>query len=165
VQLSEVHHGHAVQLHTELTAAPVTEFVPPPPPSIEGFEHFAAWARQGREQGTQLCFSVSLPAENRVVGVMALQLPPPGYDLWNWGFALGTRAWGTGVFREAAGLLLAFAGRSMALDAVEAWILHANGRANSAISKLGAVSEFRANAKAPDGRVADFMRWTVRTEK
>jgi RimJ/RimL family protein N-acetyltransferase len=96
---------------------------------------------------------------------MALQLPPPGFDLWNWGFALGTANWGTGVFREAAELLLSFARTSMALPQVEAWILHANGRANSAISKLGAVPQFRANAKAPDGRVADFIRWTVPTRE
>jgi len=165
VRLREVCADDAPDLYEQLTAPEVIEFVPPPPATVEGFERFAAWAREGRACGSQLCFSVVSVDDARASGIMAFQLPPPGYDLWNWGFALGMRSWGKGIFREAAALALGFAAEHMGLDEVEAWILHANGRANSAVSKLGAVPTFIPDAHAPDGRTGDFMRWTVKTSR
>jgi RimJ/RimL family protein N-acetyltransferase len=63
---------------------------------------------------------------------------------------------------EAAALALGFAFRRVGLDAVEAWVIAENRRANRALEKLGGVAVFTPNTQAPDGRIADFVLWTLR---
>ena len=51
--------------------------------------------------------------------------------------------WGTGLFVEAANLVLAFAFDTMGVHRIEARTALANGRANGALRKLGAAREGR----------------------
>ena len=63
---------------------------------------------------------------------------------------------------EAATMALRFAFGRVGLEAVEAWVIADNRRANRALEKLGGVPVSRPNAQAPDGRTADFVLWTLR---
>ena len=63
---------------------------------------------------------------------------------------------------EAAVLALGFAFRQVGLEAVDAWVIAENRRANRALEKLGGVAVRKANTRSPDGRTADFVVWTMR---
>jgi len=78
------------------------------------------------------------------------------------GFALSSRYWGAGLICEAARLALGFAFQQVGLDAVEAWVIAENRRANRALEKLGGVAVTKPKTQAPDGRTADFVVWTLR---
>jgi RimJ/RimL family protein N-acetyltransferase len=75
---------------------------------------------------------------------------------------LGSRYWGAGLLGEAAALVLGFAFRQVGLEAVEAWVVAENRRANRALEKLGGVAVHKPDTRSPDGRTADFVVWTLR---
>jgi RimJ/RimL family protein N-acetyltransferase len=58
-----------------------------------------------------------------------------------WGFALASRFWGTGVFAEAATLIMRFAFETLGVHRLEARAAVRNGRGNGALLKIGAVPE------------------------
>jgi RimJ/RimL family protein N-acetyltransferase len=58
-----------------------------------------------------------------------------------WGFAMGSAFWGTGVFQEGADLVLEFAFETLGVQRLEARACVLNGRGNGALLKLGAVQE------------------------
>ena len=64
-----------------------------------------------------------------------------GFDTAEWGFAIGSAFWGTGVFGAAATLALDFAFRTLETHRLEARASLQNGRGQGALLKLGAVKE------------------------
>jgi len=58
-----------------------------------------------------------------------------------WGFAIGSAFWGTGVFQEGAELVLEFAFNTIGAERLEARAAVLNGRGNGALQKIGAVQE------------------------
>src|SRR5207244_2493833 len=58
-----------------------------------------------------------------------------------WGFAIGSTFWGTGVFEDSAEVVLAFAFGFLGVHRLEARAAVVNGRGNGALLKLGAVRE------------------------
>src|SRR5207249_1114361 len=65
----------------------------------------------------------------------------PGLVTAEWGFAIGSPFWGTGVFQESAELVLEFTFETMGVHRLEARAAVLNGRGNGALLKLGAVQE------------------------
>ena len=65
----------------------------------------------------------------------------PGFGTAEWGFAIGSAFWGTGVFQEGAALVLEFAFETIGAHRLEARAAVQNGRGNGALLKLGAVQE------------------------
>src|SRR3954470_2313296 len=56
ITLRELELSDAPALFAMLTPEEVSRFISPPPPTVEGFERFIAWARAERASGRHACF-------------------------------------------------------------------------------------------------------------
>jgi ribosomal-protein-alanine N-acetyltransferase len=141
VVLRDLRPSDATSLFTLLTTEEVARFISPPPSTVEGFERFIAWAHRQRQAGAYACFAVTLPDNDTAIGIFQLRELEPGFGTAEWGFAIGSAFWGTGVFQQAAELLLEFAFECVGVHRLEARAAVKNGRGNSALQKIGAVQE------------------------
>jgi len=141
VTLRELRASDAASLFALLTTEEVTRFISPPPTTVEGFQKFIAWTLRQRTAGTYACFAVTLKGYDTAVGIFQMREMEPGFGTGEWGFAIGSPFWGTGVFQEAAELVLAFAFETVGVHRLEARSAVRNGRGNGALRKLGAVQE------------------------
>ena len=86
----------------------------------------------------------------------------PGFETAEWGFAIGSAFWGTGLFQEGAGLVLDFAFDTVGVHRLEARAAVKNGRGNGALQKLGAVQECRLrNSFLKDGQYIDQVLYAM----
>lgn len=141
VVLRELRTSDAVSLHALLTTEEVARFISPPPSSVEGFEMFIAWTHRQRTAGTYVCFAVTLRGFDTAIGIFQVRDLAHGFENAEWGFALGSAFWGTGVFRDGAQLVLDFVFDTLGVHRLEARAATLNGRGNGALQKLGAVQE------------------------
>jgi ribosomal-protein-alanine N-acetyltransferase len=141
VVLRELRISDAASLFAVLTAREVTRFISPPPSTVEGFERFIAWTHRQRIAGTYACFAVTLKGVNTAVGIFQVRETEPGFATAEWGFAIGSTFWGTGVFKEGAQLVLEFAFETLGVHRLEARAAVKNGRGCGALLKIGAVPE------------------------
>lgn len=140
VVLRELRASDAASLFTLLTTEEVSRFISPPPTSVEGFERFIAWALRQRTLGTYVCFAITLKGFDTAIGIYPVR-ETRGFGTAEWGFALGSGFWGTGVFQEGAELVLEFAFERLGVHRLEARAAVLNGRGNGALLKIGAVQE------------------------
>jgi RimJ/RimL family protein N-acetyltransferase len=141
VTLRELRLSDAAALLTLLTTEEVTRFISPPPTTIEGFERFILWASRERAAGRYLCFAVVPEGYDTAVGLFQVRQLDPGFGTAEWGFALGSAFWGTGLFLAGADLVVDFAFEVIGVHRLEARAAVQNGRGNGALRKLGAVQE------------------------
>jgi [ribosomal protein S5]-alanine N-acetyltransferase len=141
VTLRELRAADAQSLFALLTTEEVSRFISPPPSTVEGFERFIAWTLRQRTAGTYACFAVTLKGFDTAIGIFQVRETEPGFGTAEWGFALGSPFWGTGVFAEGAELVLEFAFETIGVHRLEARAAIRNGRGNAALQKLGAVQE------------------------
>jgi ribosomal-protein-alanine N-acetyltransferase len=141
VVLRELRASDAQALFTMLTTDEVARFISPPPSTLEGFEKFIAWTIRQREAGSYVCFAVTLKGFDTAIGIFQVRQSDPGFNTAEWGFALGSAFWGTGVFQEGAELVLDFVFETLSVHRLEARAAVRNGRGNGALLKLGAVQE------------------------
>jgi RimJ/RimL family protein N-acetyltransferase len=141
VTLRELCASDAASLIALLTAGEASRFVSPPPTTVEGFEQFIAWTLRQRTAGTYACFAVTLAPADTPIGIFQVRALEPDFGTAEWGFAIESAFWGTGVFQEAAELVLAFAFRTLGVHRLEARVAVQNGRGNGALAKIGAVRE------------------------
>jgi ribosomal-protein-alanine N-acetyltransferase len=131
----------APSLLAMLTTEEVSRFISPPPTTVEGFERFIMWAQRERKAGTYVCFAVVPAGCSAAVGIFQLKSLEFGFATAEWGFVLGSPFWGTGIFAEAARLVVDFAVDVLATNRLDARAAVANGRGNGALRKIGAVQE------------------------
>jgi ribosomal-protein-alanine N-acetyltransferase len=124
-----------------LTTQEVARFISPPPTTVEGFERFIAWTLRQRAAGTYACFAVTLKGYDTAIGIFQVRETEPGFGTAEWGFAIGSAFWGTGVFQEGAKLTLEFVFDTIGVHRLEARAAVLNGRGNGALMKSGAVQE------------------------
>jgi ribosomal-protein-alanine N-acetyltransferase len=141
VTLRELRTSDAASLFAMLTAEEVSRFISPPPSTVEGFERFIAWTLRQRAAGSYICFAVTLKGFDTAIGIFQVRETEPGFGTAEWGFALGSAFWGTGVFQEGAELALEFVFETLNVHRLEARAAVKNGRGNGALHKLGAVQE------------------------
>jgi ribosomal-protein-alanine N-acetyltransferase len=141
VVLREPRISDAGSLFALLTTPDVARFISPPPSTVEGFERFIAWTFKRRAAGTSACFAVTLKVFNTAIGIFQVREAEPGCGTAEWGFAIGSPFWGTGVFEEAAQLVLAFAFETLGVHRLEARAAVRNGRGTGALRKIGGVPE------------------------
>ena len=142
VTLRELRTADAASLCALLTTEEVSRFISPPPTTVEGFEKFVAWAHRQRTVGTYACFAVTLKGFDTAIGIFQIRGDEPaGFETAEWGFAIGSPFWGTGVFQEGAEMLLEFAFDTLHVRRLEARAAVQNGRGNGALLKMGAVQE------------------------
>jgi ribosomal-protein-alanine N-acetyltransferase len=141
VSLRELRASDAASLFALLTTEEVSRFISPPPSNVEGFERFIAWTLRQRAAGTYACFAVTLRGFDTAIGIFQIRETEPGFGTAEWGFAIGSAFWGTGVFQEGAELVLDFAFETLGVHRLEARAAVLNGRGNGALQKIGAVQE------------------------
>jgi len=139
VVLRELRTSDAASLFAMLTSEEVSRFISPPPSTIDGFERFIAWTLRQRSAGLYACFAVTI--NDTAIGIFQLRQLEPGFGTAEWGFAIGSEFWGSGIFKESASLLLDFAFDTVGVYRLEARAAVRNGRGNGALRKMGAVQE------------------------
>jgi ribosomal-protein-alanine N-acetyltransferase len=165
VTLRELRASDAPSLFAMLTAEEVSRFISPPPSTVEGFERFIAWTHRQREAGAYACFAVTLAGDDTAIGIFQLRQLEPGFGTAEWGFAIGSAYWGTGVFQEGAELLVSFAFEEVGVHRLEARAAVRNGRGNGALRKVGAVHEgVLRKAFLRNGEYLDQNLWTILDE-
>jgi len=131
----------APSLLAMLTTEEVARFISPPPATVEGFERFINWTHHERRAGNYACFAIVPNGMDAAIGIFQVRSLDPGFGTGEWGFAIGSQFWGTGIFVEAARLILDFAFEVIGAERLEARAAVANGRGNGALRKIGAVQE------------------------
>ncbi|MBM3728668.1 MAG: GNAT family N-acetyltransferase [Acidobacteria bacterium] len=166
VTLREMRTSDATSLFAMLTTEEVARFISPPPSTVEGFERFIAWALRQRLAGSYACFAVTLEGTDTAIGIFQLRELEPGFGTAEWGFAIGSPYWGTGVFQEGAELMATFAFDVVGVHRLEARAAVRNGRGNGALLKFGAVQEgVLRKSFLKNGEYIDQMRWTILKEE
>ena len=141
VFLRELEIGDASSLLSLLATEEVARFISPPPTTVAGFERFIAWAQRERQRGAYVCFAVVPRGMTTAVGLFQVRRLEAGFATAEWGFALGSAFWGTGLFVESARLTIDFTFDVIGVSRLEARAAVANGRGNGALRKIGAVQE------------------------
>ena len=143
VTLRELRASDAPSLFALLTTEEVSRFISPPPSTVDGFEKFIDWTLRQRSVGSYACFAVTVAGYDTAVGIFQVRALEPGFGTAEWGFAIGSDFWGTGVFQEGAAMVLEFAFDTIGVQRLEARAAVKNGRGNGALQKLGCVQECR----------------------
>jgi [ribosomal protein S5]-alanine N-acetyltransferase len=141
VELRELRGSDAPSLFAMLTSEEVARFISPPPTTLEGFENFIAWTHRQRSAGAYACFAVTLKGYDTAIGLFQVRELDPGFATAEWGFAIGSAFWGTGVFKASADLVLEFVFDTLGVHRLEARAAVRNGRGTGALRKTGAVQE------------------------
>lgn len=165
VTLRELRAADAPTLLAMLTTEEVSRFISPPPTTVEGFERFIAWTIHERRAGNHVCFGVVPEGLTTAVGLFQLRALEPGFGSCEWGFAMGSPYWGTGLFVECARAVLDFAVAVVQVQRFEARAAVANGRGNGALRKIGAVQEgILRRSFFRHGQYFDQVLWAILAE-
>jgi [ribosomal protein S5]-alanine N-acetyltransferase len=160
VAVSDVH-----TLFTLFSDPAVTAYMAPPPPTIAKFAGFVVWSHQEREQGHGLCFGIVPDGMTAAVGILQVRCMDSSVPSAEWGFVLSAHFWSTGLFFDAADLLVEFAFTTMQNDRLEARIAQRNQRAHAAMRKLGARLESTHASSSDTGIPRDpEVVWTLRAQ-
>ena len=163
--LRELRAEDAPSLLAMLTTEEVSRFISPPPTTVEGFERFIAWTRHERELGNYVCFGVVPAGMTTAVGLFQLRSLEPGFGSCEWGFALGSQFWGTGLFVAGARAIVNFGVDVLGAQRFEARAAVANGRGNGALRKIGAVQEgVLRRSFLRNGQYHDQVLWSILAE-
>ena len=162
VTLRELRLKDAPSLLAMLTTEEVARFISPPPTTVEGFERFIAWTHRERAAGNYLCFAVVPHGMDTAIGIFQVRQLDPGFSTAEWGFAIGSEFWGSGIFVDGAALVLDFAFDVVGARRLEARAAVANGRGNGALRKIGATKEgVLRKSFLRNGEYMDQALWTI----
>ena len=165
VTLRELRTSDAPSLFAMLTTEEVSRFISPPPSTVGGFERFIAWTLRQRTAGCYACFAVTLKGSDTAIGIFQIRETEPGFGTAEWGFAIGSPYWGTGIFKEGAQLVITFAFETIGVHRLEARAAVKNGRGNGALKKLGAVQEgILRKSFLRNGEYLDQVLWSILDE-
>jgi RimJ/RimL family protein N-acetyltransferase len=141
----------------------VSRFISPPPTTIEGIERFIAGTHRERAAGNYVCFGVVPNEIDTAVGIFQVRRLDLEFAIAEWGFAIGSGYWGSGLFVDGAKLVIDFSFNIMGAHRLEARAVVANGRANGALRKVGAVQQsvLRSSFLRNDGEYLDQALWTI----
>ena len=165
VTLRELRISDATALLSMLSTGDVARFISPPPTTVEGFERFIAWTHRERAAGNYACFAVVPHGMDSAVGIFQVRQLEPGFGTAEWGFALGSGFWGTGMFMDGARMVIDFAFDTIRTHRLEARAAIANGRGNGALRKIGALQEgILRKSFLRNGEYLDQALWTILDE-
>ena len=165
VTLRELRFSDAPSLLSMLSTEEVSRFISPPPTTVEGFERFIAWTHRERVAGNYICFAIVPHGMDTAIGIFQVRQLEPGFATAEWGFAIGSAFWGTGVFLDGARMVVDFAFDTVGTHRLEARAAVLNGRGNGALRKIGAVQEgILRKSFLRDGEYLDQTLWTILDE-
>ena len=163
ITLREVAASDVYPLFTLFSDPAVTAHMAPPPPTLAKFAGFVAWSLEQRRQGHGLCFGIVPDGMTAAVGILQIRPVDPTSSSAEWGFILSSHFWSTGVFLDAANVLVEFALTTVGVDRLEARIALRNRRAHAAVQKLGARFESTLAGASEQGIPRDpELVWTLR---
>jgi ribosomal-protein-alanine N-acetyltransferase len=166
VTLRDLRPSDARALFVMLTTDEVTRFISPPPATIDGFEKFVAWSLRERLAGQYVCFAVVPRGSDTAIGLVQIRSMEPEFGTAEWGFAVASEFWGTGIFGDSARLAVNFAFETLRTRRLEARASLANTRGNAALRKLGAFREaILRKSFLRHGEVHDQALWTLLAEE
>src|SRR6266850_1152142 len=166
VVLRDLRASDAPSLFTLLTTEEVARFISPPPTTVEGFERFIAWTHRQRAAGEYVCFAVVPLNADTPVGLFQVRSLERGFGSAEWGFALASDYWGTGMFVDGARLTLDFVFAAIGARRLEARAAVQNGRGTAALRKVGAVHECELRRSfLRNGQYYDQGLWTILVEE
>jgi len=162
LMLRELVRTDALSLLSMLSTEEVAKFISPPPTTPQGFEKFIAWAQRERQAGNQFTFGMVPEGCDHAVGLLQVRAIAPRFSVAEWGFAVGSPFWGTGMFLAGARMTLDFAFQNTAVNRLEARAVVQNARGNGALRKLGAVQEgVLRGSLLKDGKYLDQIMWSI----
>jgi RimJ/RimL family protein N-acetyltransferase len=162
VILRELRQSDASSLFALLTTAEVARFISPPPTAVEGFEKFISWTHRQRTLGCYACFAVTVRGYDTAIGIFQVRATAADFETAEWGFAIGSAFWGSGVFRQGAELVLQFVFDTLGVHRLEARAAVLNGRGNGALQKVGCVQEcVLRRSFLRDGRYLDQVLYAI----
>jgi [ribosomal protein S5]-alanine N-acetyltransferase len=162
MMVRELVKSDAATLLALLKTEEVARFVSPPPTTPEGFEKFIQWAIGQRQAGNQMTFGMVPEGFDHAVGLVQVRAIAPNFSVAEWGFAVGSPFWGTGLFLASARTTLDFAFQHTGVNRLEARAAVQNGRGNGALRKLGAVQEgILRGSLLKDGKYLDQIMWSI----
>lgn len=162
VTLRELQLSDATSLLAMLTTEEVSRFISPPPTTIAGFERFIEWTLKERAAGTYMCFGIVPAGYHQAVGLFQVRQLNASFEIAEWGFAMGSGFWGTGVFAESARAVIAFTFGTIGTQRLEARSSVQNGRGNGALQKLGATREcILRSSFLRNGLYHDQILWSI----
>lgn len=160
--LRELVAGDSLALLSMLSTEEVAKFISPPPTTEQGFQKFVSWTHSERRAGRQITFGMVPEGCDQAVGLVQVRSIAPNFSAAEWGFALGSPFWGTGLFLASARMTVDFAFRNTEVNRLEARAAVQNGRGNGALRKLGAGQEgILRGSLLKDGRHLDQMMWSI----
>jgi len=163
--LRELRLSDAMSLLSMLSTEEVARFISPPPTTVEGFQRFIAWAHRERAAGNYACFAVVPHGMDTAVGIFQIRQLEPGFGTAEWGFAIGSAFWGTGMFTDSARMVIDFAFDTIRTHRLEARAAILNGRGNGALRKIGAMQEgILRKSFLRNGEYLDQALWTILDE-
>jgi RimJ/RimL family protein N-acetyltransferase len=162
VTLRALRASDAPTLLAMLTTEEVARFISPPPSTVEGFENFIAWTHRQLTEGRYICFGIVPAGHTDAVGLIQVRALDKGFGLAEWGFAIGSEFWGTGIFQASARAVLDFVFAELPVYRLEARAVTENGRGNGALKKMGASCEavLRQSLRLGATRM-DQMLWSI----
>jgi ribosomal-protein-alanine N-acetyltransferase len=165
VTLRELRTSDAASLFALLTADEVQRFISPPPSTVEGFERYITWAQRQRAAGQYVCFAIVPRGSDMPIGLVHVRALGPGFGTADWGVAIASEFWGSGIFSEAAEVILDFAFGVLHIHRLEARAAVCNARGNGAMKKLGAEREgVLRHAFFRNGDYLDQVVWSILRE-
>lgn len=145
-----------------LSIADATRFGLDYPVGEVAVHEFIERAHRDRAAGLAFTYVVLVNAGRTIAGVLQVRRLDPAFEAAEWEGTLAPSVRGTGAFLEAARLVGSFAFGSLGTHRLEARVLLQNGRANSALRKLGAVQEGILRRSARRGAdYVDQVLWSV----
>jgi len=165
VILRELRFSDAPALFAAMSSAEVSCFISPPPATIEGFEKFIAWSLRQRAAGEYICFAVVARGSDHAIGLFQIRSLEAGFGTSEWGFAIASEYWGTGMFTDGAELALRFAFEVLGAHRLEARAALRNGRGTGALLKMGATQEgVLRRSFLRNGEYLDQGLWSILAE-
>jgi len=149
--LREVAASDVYTLFTLFSDPAVTAYMAPPPPTLAKFAGFVEWSQQQRAEGRGICFGIVPDGMTAAVGILQVRSLDSASSDAEWGFVLSAHFWSTGVFSDAAKLLVEFVFTTLPVKRLEARIALRNGRARAALQKVGAQFDSTLPALSPTG--------------
>jgi RimJ/RimL family protein N-acetyltransferase len=162
VTLRALRQSDAPSLLHHVSDARVLQYITPSPATVEGFRRYARWTHRERRRGGLACFGIVPAGATNAVGVMQVWPIEPDFSTAEWGFALGTAFWGSGLFTRASRMFVDAVFSQLHVYRLEARSVDANLRGNRAFERLGARRDGMLRGAFRDGDVVrDHVMWSI----
>jgi len=130
-----------------------------------GVQRLIERAVRERTTGQSFTYAMTTGTSRAPVGLIQVRRLDPAFEVGEWECTVAPASRGTGVFVEAVRLVGSFAFDSVGARRLETRVLLQNGRANTALRKLGAVQEgiLRRSVRR-HGEYVDQVLWSLLKE-